>query len=370
MPFFLYVCVPLETWGQKKKQMEQEQSYWMHRCKCGDKAWPFTHGLLLNHNLISIGWSYFSNPEQQALLTKDWDSFEKVFNDAGWGQPRNRYNLWRFLNKMKKGDVVVVPLSGSFNVYRIADDVVFNNQDKSVQDLWIDWNGDKATLDSKGYPAYPDGQQIDMGFYRKVEPLTVGIPRGDYASQALYSRMKIQQTNCDINDLREDVKDAVARYAENRPINLRSIFTEDASKTLLNHIRTLLKDQSLEKLVAWYMQQLGAETTIPAKNSTTHEEGDADVIATFDRLNGFTVFIQAKKHTDYTNEWAVTQITNYKKTIERWRQLPSSQLWVISTCDDFSEQAKRDAEASNVRLIAGQEFAQMLVENGVYYLPL
>ena len=360
----------MEAWEHKTKTMEQDQRYWMHRCKCGDKAWPFTHELLKKHNLISIGWRDFSNPEQQALLTKDWDSFEKVFNDAGWGQPRNRYNLWRFLNKMKKGDVVVVPLSGHFNVYRIADDVVYNNHDKFVQDLWVDWNGDKATLDSKGYPAYDDGRQIDMGFYRKVEPLAVGIPRGEYTSQALYSRMKIQQTNTNIDDLKKDVDDAVKRFAENRPINLRSTFIEEAAKTLLDQIRTLLKDDSLEKLVAWYMEQLGAETTIPAKNSTSHEEGDADVIATFDRLNGFTILIQVKKHQKNTNEWAVEQITTYKKTLEKKQQLPSSQLWVISTCDDFNEKAKNDAEASNVRLIAGLEFAQMLVENGVYSLPL
>jgi hypothetical protein len=45
-------------------------------------------------------------------------------------------------------------------------------------------------------------------------------------------------------------------------------------------------------------------------------------------------------------------------------------MWVVSTCDDFSEQAKRDADAEGVRLITGLEFAQMLIENGVYSMPL
>lgn len=57
-------------------------------------------------------------------------------------------------------------------------------------------------------------------------------------------------------------------------------------------------------------------------------------------------------------------------TMEKHRQNSSSQMWVISTCDDFSEKDKRDAEASEVRLIAGLEFARMLVENGIYSMPL
>jgi predicted Mrr-cat superfamily restriction endonuclease len=344
-----------------------EQRYWLHRIKCGDYAWSFTQELLTKHNFISIGWSDFSNEEGQKRLTSGWDSFEQMFSK--WGYPRNRYNLWRFLNEMKKGDVVVVPLPGHFNVYRIVDDVVYNNATID-HSLWVDNNGESATLDKNGYPAYADGRQIDMGFYRKVEPIALNIPRGEYASQTLYSRMKIQQTNSDICDLRKEVDEAVARFAENRPINLRSTFTAEAAKLLLEQIRTLLKDYDLEQLVEWYMKQLGAETRIPSKNSTPRENGDADVIATFDKLNGFTVFIQVKKHQDYTDEWAVEQITTYKKTLDKKKQIPSSQLWVISTCDDFSEEAKHKAEQSDVLLINGLDFAKMLVENGVYSLPL
>lgn len=114
------------------------------------------------------------------------------------------------------------------------------------------------------------------------------------------------------------------------------------------------------------MQQLGADTEIPAKNASGHDEGDADVIATFGRLNGFTILIQVKAHQGFTNEWAVSQITTYKNL----NHYQSSQMWVVSTCDDFSEQAKRDADAEGVRLITGLEFAQMLIENGVYSMPL
>lgn len=346
-----------------------EQNYWMHRCTCGDLAWPFTHELLKKHQFISIGWSDFSNNENYALLTKDRASFEKVFIDAKWGLPRNRYNLWRFLNEMKKGDIVVVPLPYSFDVYRIADDTVYNNANMK-QNLWVDWNGNKASLDHKGYPANADGRQIDMGFYRKVEPVAVDIPRSDYAEQALYSRLKIQQTNANITDLRYEVEKAVARYKEGCPINLRNTFTTEAAKLLRDQIRNLLNDKKLEDLVKWYMEQLGAEAIIPPKNAAGKSEGDADVIATFERLNNFTILIQAKAHKDFTNEWAVEQITMYKRTMEKKRQLSSAQLWVISTCDGFNNEAEHMAEEYDVRLVNGLEFAKMLVENGVYSLPL
>lgn len=339
------------------------QNYWIHRCRCGNNAWPFTHEMLRKHNLISIGWSDFSDTDGQKNLTSGWDSFEEMFKD--WGYPRNRYYLWRFLNEMKAGDIVVVPLQGCFDVYRIVDDVVYNNEtiDHTV---WVDWNGNTATLDKDGYPACADGRQIDMGFYRKVTPVAIDIPRGDYAGQALYSRMKIMQTNCNINDLNDEVEEAVKRFADKTPINLHNEFLNDAAKGLLQQMRTKLNDSKLEQLVEWYMKQLGADTKIPAKNASACDEGDADVIATFGRLNGFTVLIQVKAHQGYTNEWAVSQIATYKKL----NNYQSSQMWVFSTCDDFSEQAKHDAEVENVRLINGVEFARMIVENGVYTLPL
>ena len=208
-----------------------EHNYWMHRCTCGNRAWPFTYEMLRNHKLISIGWSDFSTKEKQLALTSGWKSFQKVFTDAGWGLPRNRYNLWRFLNEMKTGDIVVVPLQGRFDVYRIADDIIYNNEtiDTSV---WIDWNGSKALLDSDGYPADADGRQIDMGFYRKVEPVAIDIPRGEYAGQALYSRLKIMQTNSNINDLRDEVEVAINRFANSTPINLHNEFVNDAANGL------------------------------------------------------------------------------------------------------------------------------------------
>lgn len=205
MPFFIVLSA---LWRLGAKKQQTMVNYWIHRCKCGENAWQFTHELLKKHNIITIGWSDLSNEETHKQLISSWTSFEQVFES--WGYPRNRYNLWRFLNEMKKGDIVVVPLPGVFDIYRIADDVVYNNE-TIEQKLWVDWNCESASLDKDGHPSYDDGRQIDMGFYRKVEPIATDIPRNDYAQQRLFSRMKIQQTNANINDLQDEVEDAINR---------------------------------------------------------------------------------------------------------------------------------------------------------------
>ena len=344
----------------------EENNYWLHRCKCGDYAWPFTYELLKKHNYISIGWSDFSNNEIQKRLTESWESFEKVFTEKGWGHPRNRTNLWRFL-RMKQGDVVVVPLErGLFDIYRITDDIVYNNETFD-HNLWVNWYGDRATLNAEGYPAYADGKQIDMGFYRKVEPIKTDISRDDYAPKHLHSRMKIRVTNASINDLAKDVEKVIC---QEKPINLRYSFLSESAKILCKQLQTLMNPDKIERLVQWYMESLGASVNVPAKNSTSTEEGDADVVATFDKLNGHTILIQVKGHEDKTNDWAVKQITSYAQTIEHHMEDRSTQLWVISTCDDFSEKAKRLAEENGVYLVNGLMFAEMLIDNGLYNLPL
>lgn len=344
----------------------EEKNYWLHRCKCGDHAWPFTHELLTKHNIISIGWSDLSDQNFHRRLIKDRESFEKVFEEIGWGRPRNRNNLWRFLKEMKQGDIVVVPLDGGeFSIYQITDNVVFNNETFD-QNLWVNWNGKQAVLNENGYPEY-EHVEIDMGFYRKVTPIRLNISRNEYATQKLYSRMKIMTTNANISDLAEDVGLAIEKK---EPINLRAAFIDESAKILSQQMRELMNDRKIEDLVRWYMESLGASVDVPAKNSASTEDGDTDVIATFDKLNNHTILIQVKAHSGNTDSWAVEQITSYAKTFERSLEDRSTQLWVISTCDDFTEETKKLAKEENVYLVDGLTFAKMLIDNGFYSFPL
>ena len=45
-------------------------------------------------------------------------------------------------------------------------------------------------------------------------------------------------------------------------------------------------------------------------------------------------------------------------------------MWVVSSGNDFSSNAKLMATENNVRLINGEEFAQLLLENGMENMPL
>ncbi|MBR6284224.1 MAG: restriction endonuclease [Muribaculaceae bacterium] len=343
-------------------------NYWLHRIKGGDHAYEYAWPLLFDHNWLSIGWSDFS---KEAFLA---DVREKGCIEAinGWiidkwgDRPencRNRWNLYRFLKDMKPGDWVLVPTGGEFSVYEIVDDVILTNETID-RTLIVDWNGNKAVYE-EGYLKNENHQYIDMGFYRKVKPIKLHIPRAEYADAVLTSRMKIRLTNANINNLSE----SIIRAIEHRPIDLKAEVMKDAVPDLLAKIKKLADDAKFEKLVKWYLKAIGAnEVTVPSKNESPTEEGDADVVAYFDNIKT-AIMVQVKKHSGTTDEWAVSQIKAYEKN-HRYGGDYMNQMWVVSTCEKFNEKAERKADEAGVRLINGLEFARMILEAGLQGLSL
>ena len=111
----------------------------------------FAHSLLFTHHILSIGWSDFSSDAfVKEVQTGGEAAFEGALQAEGWGLPKNRWNLWRFIMEMKKGDIVLVPTSQEFSLFEIEDDVIFSNEsiDSSV---FMDWNDKKAILQENGY---------------------------------------------------------------------------------------------------------------------------------------------------------------------------------------------------------------------------
>ena len=340
--------------------------YWLHRITGGDNALPLSEELF-KKGYISIGWCDFSDEAHLNTIKSSWGQFETLF--SGWTPiPRNRYNLWRFVNDMKPGDIVVVPFSYSFAVCEIADDVIYTNESIDPE-LLIDWNGNKVTLKEDGYLYNSENGLVDLGFYRKVKIIVKErIPRAEYADQALFSRMKIRQTNADITDIGSSIQEAIKRFEEKKPIYLKSSIIEETWKTVLHNIRKLQNDMKFEQLVQWYLESIGGTGIYtPAKNESSTEDGDADRVAFFEKI-GVAIMVQAKKHTAETDDWAVTQIKMFKKNhlFDRYKTI----LWVISTCDSFSEEAQKLAEENEVRLINGEEFAKMIIDVGLEGLTL
>ena len=78
--------------------------------------------------------------------------------------------------------------------------------------------------------------------------------------------------------------------------------------------------------------------------------------------------VQVKKHKGVTDEWAIQQIKAYM-TNHIYDDY-HTQMWVISSCEKFSEKALNEAEAAGVRLINGNEFARMILDAGLEGLTL
>ena len=115
--------------------------YWLHRITGGDNALGFAHPLLFNHHYLSIGWSDFSSDAFVRQVQKDGvTAIDSAMQAEGWGLPKNRWNLWRFIVEMKKGDVVLVPTSQEFSLFEIEDDVIFSNESIDTS-IFKDWHG-------------------------------------------------------------------------------------------------------------------------------------------------------------------------------------------------------------------------------------
>ena len=336
------------------------KSFWLHRISYhAEVAYP-----LLKKNLLSIGFSDFSENNFLNECTNNWENFEKYFDKKWNSRPRSRYSLWRFFNEMKKGDFVIVPSWGTFSIFEITDSQCLIMADVDTSNLQ-DWNGNSIIHDTDKNLCIKKEKlyQIDLGFFKKVKPIILDASRNDFADSALTARMKSRPTNADISDIKESIEKAIDAYNKQKPINLQSLILENNLQTTLDIIKKELNPDKLEKLVQWYLKKVGAsDVFIPAKNES-NKEGDADVIATFENIKTI-IYAQVKFHDGETDKWALDQIEAYKDHKEKSDDGYSKIAWVISTADTFSKDCYEKAKKNKVQLIEGKQFTKMLLEIG------
>ncbi len=99
---------------------------------------------------------------------------------------------------MRKGDLVVVPSWGTFSIYELTEDMAISISEIELIDA-KDWHGNKVVKKEDGALYRVTGENIDLGFVRKVKLIIKDIPRYEYADSALTSRMKIRSTNANIS---------------------------------------------------------------------------------------------------------------------------------------------------------------------------
>lgn len=207
---------------------------------------------------------------------------------------------------------------------------------------------------------------VDLGYFRKIKLLEHNISREDYANAKLTRRLKYQGTNANVSDLAEDIEKARRLFRERRPLNIHSNLKEEVAPTILKTLKRDLDEKKFEKLIKQYFESLGATAFIPRKNEKPEEEGDADIIATFEKIKTI-VYVQAKFHDGETDDWAVSQISGY--SLKQVMDDEYSKIkWVISSGDDFSEKAKSMARQNHIQLINGKQFSEMLLDVGIFGL--
>lgn len=334
------------------------KNYWLHRIS---HEWEISYPLLNDKGYLSYGWNgYCTTDLLEKTNSEGKKFFEKFMQDKG-NTKRSRYSLWRFFN-FKEGDIVVVPLfNGNFCICEVIGNVteVVNLPFNEIE-IKTENKTKKAVMTPKGFCSENMEYLYDIGYVVPVKIITPNRSRS-FADAQLISRMKIRQSNADINDLSASVDLAI--NAES-PVNVYDELINASIEPVKNVLDKYVTPDNLEHIIKNYMIKKGADRVwIPAKNEKGKEDGaDADIIAEFNDLH-LVFYIQVKKHRGNTNDWAVKQISEYcdqkQDSLNDYIYIP----WAVSTAE-FSEDAVRLAQERGVRLISGSELVGMLMDAG------
>lgn len=341
------------------KETPQDCKYWLHRVSL---EWDVSHKLLAE-GYLSIGWCGLAGSGIEKTVTDcNKQRFEAAMSEHGYQKKRSRGCLWNFL-RFSPNDFVVVPLfNGKFSIYKVKGTPIPITELDGFAEFELE-DGSRITRDQKGLLRRENDKIVDLGFVVEVEIVKANLSRSKYADSELTSKMKIRRTNTDISGLAKNVQDVISTDS---PINLYSTVIEELANRLLDAIKKQLNPDKFELLIKWYFEKLGATRAwCPSKNSLDKSDGaDADIVAEFDALR-VVFYIQAKLHDGTTNNWAVEQISKYKDQHEVLSDEHTVIPWVISTADEFSDEAIKMAQENNVRLVTGTEFGKMLIDAGI-----
>lgn len=340
-----------------------DKKYYLHRISHeGNVSYS-----LLEKGILTLGWSKFSDSGILKAAREDgYPNFTPITEAFGESHNRSRWCMWYFA-KMEKGDTVVVPLyGGKFSVFEVDEQAKpISCLENELPELYGAWDEHKMIWKDHKIYDLVDNRLVDLGFYIKLSPIVINVPRS-YVAGKLVSRMKIQTTSSEITDIGDQVEKAIISGKTNKPISLYEQSMKLLIQPLKKQLIDILDDKKFEKLIKWYVKKTGAEySKIPAKNEPGKKNGaDADIIAEYRNLKHI-IYIQAKHHKGMTSDWAVHQIKEYFSQKSEGDPDYSYAKWVVSTCDNYSEDAIKIAKENNVRLIAGEEFARMLIDVGL-----
>lgn len=310
---------------------------------------------LLKNKVACLGWY---EPSQVHILDlENWDKNEygdkwsKVYQYRNllrnyWGKNSLKISSWGYyLASVSKGDYFLIPKNGGFLISKIVDDKIVAVEDNVF--------GRKIEL--------PFGEDIYSKF---SEEITRKFKyRGTFFK--LGSMLDIFGTETEtavVENIKIRAEKDCADYVEDV---IQSSIDDMAGKLLSKLIdeKSNINPDKFENLIKRYMEKIGATARVLDKRNGGDGIADIDIEAEFNigiDDEPIKVCIQAKYHTGRTNEIAVKQLE------EAINNDGYDRLWVISTADDFTDEAKKLAkDLENIRLINGLEFCKMLIKAGL-----
>ena len=297
----------------------------------------------LETNEILIGWCRCTTLIDPALRRSGFRAaLKQQYYAADASQHRAGSaagHLWRFLREMNVGDLVVVPHGSKFYVARVTGDAYYAEE----------------------------GVARDAAFRRPVEWLNAkkAIPR-DFAKAPLISRMKVYGATAEATDLIAEIEDALSRAAQGE----KPSFAEELQKKLASVAVEELRQGHLdsfafEHLIKDLLTSMGAQT---AEVVARRLDKGADVIATFRVAETFSykLAVQAK-HWDDRSPVGAAVVQQLIVGVED----AGADLGMVITSGTISEKAYDCASAYTdetgvrIELVDGEQFAKMLIEQGI-----
>lgn len=325
----------------KKKKMNNQQAFII---RCAPSGINRLDELLVKNQIV-IGWSYTKDELFNTSLNRDEfkQRLKEIYHP---NYENNPYSLgqatgymWRFIREMKVGDLAIVPIPRAFYLGEITSSTIY--------------------LENK--------VEADTAIRRNVKWMNNGKPiQRDYCGAGLISRLKYQGTCVSATDLIEDIKLALESSKKKSKPNFKNQLNENLKQKVAEFLTSkeaYLDDRKFEKLVQQLMLGLGATTSeIPTKNKYKNSIADVDILANFVHL-GLQIYVQVKKHKESSDEHAVNQIVEAIKIDNEDNSKPIFG-WVV-TSGKFTEKAQNMANDNGIRVINGDDLAEMIVTVGL-----
>ena len=257
-------------------------------------------------------------------------------------------SIRRFIHEIKAGDYILIPAYGSFYIAKAKEDDAIFLADKVAD---------------------------DAAYRRNVEWLNNKKPVPHIlASSALQKRLKSRQTVVYADDLVGEIEVLLEELKEGKPKSFHQELQDKLAEETLQQLRNgKMNPEGFEQLIQKLMKELGAKSS---KITVKSQDHGVDVTAIFDvaGISKIQVAVQAKHYQPRPDVPAavVDQLIRGIEHESFAADIPT--IAMVITTGEFSAEAEQRAEeymnredckCIELRLIAGEELARLIVENGI-----